>query len=80
MHPDQQKAWRDGYAAGRTAGFKSATLADRDKPDPKQEERRRIINILKLHADDELLQKVIPLIESDTEENPALPNVEQALS
>jgi hypothetical protein len=61
MTPDQQKAWRDGYAAG----FKAAVLANHNKPDTKHEERRRILNILQSHADNESIQKVIDLINLD---------------
>ncbi len=65
MSPDQAKAWRDGYAAGKIAGFKAATLANHDNPDARYEERRRILTILQSHADNESIQKVIDLINLD---------------
>ena len=61
MNPTEQKAYRDGYAAG----FKAATLASRDKPDAKEEERRRVITILAAIRENASIQDIIDRISAD---------------
>lgn len=58
MSPAEQKAYRDGYAAG----FKAATLVNHDNPDAKEEERRRNISIINSFNDNVSIQKIIDAI------------------
>jgi hypothetical protein len=61
MTPAEQKAYRDGYAAG----FKAATLASHENPNAKEEEKRRIISIIVAIRESASIQEIIDLISKD---------------
>jgi hypothetical protein len=52
---------KEAYAEG----FKAATLASPDKPDAKEEERRRVIGIIAAIRENASIQEIIDLISKD---------------